>query len=515
MPTRRDVLRILLLGSGALYVSTPLDSCNNRTPPKLERVGSDDRERVEHQFYDTAHRYIRDNSRDGLDWKDAKNHTADVVIVGAGPAGLAAAVALTKAGLSIAIVENEPIGGGAARRGRWGDTYYPLAAIYFVERNATIEELCAFAGIEPISTPHDAVIVKGQVFNNMWDDATIASLPIPPAEKVALRRFRDDLLARRERDTIPPYPLPDELPGDLASFDSTTAAKFIATYRSPFLRSLLDLYARSSMGDSLDRVNAYALLNFYVSEITGPRYTFPGGIGGLSTAIVNKLGGYVHTNRTCIRIEGDTAPTVWALDRQGTLHRYRCRAAIVAVQKFMLPAIIPDLPQAQRAAMHSLQYSPFLTVHLGARENILPPAFDLWVPDGGPLFTDIINATATSGTSNSSTVASVYAPRLARERTIMQSDDILASLARTIAARVTETVPTVAASAIEEVHVFGWGHALVVPSPGSHNGPAQRARQRLGNIIFANTDNDSAPAFESAVAHGVRAAETAIASLKQ
>lgn len=514
MPSRRDVLRILLLSSGSLYMSAPLGSCH-RDLRKAESFQTQ-KEHVAHQRYSIPHQYLRDHARDRLSWHRARLHTSDVTIVGAGPAAITAAIAITAAGYHVTIIENEPIGGGAARSGSYRKLSYPLAAIYFVDRSATIEELCRFAGVDPIAVPDDALVLNGQTYRSIWNDSTIQELPITDAERMHLRQFRDELLQRRDRGTIPSYPLPDILPAELAPLDAQSAAAYLARYRSPFLLSLLDMYTRSSMGGTVEEVNAYALLNFYATEIDAPRYTFPGGLGGLMQPILRKLGDRVRLEETCIRIDPDVLqPATWTIDREGTLHCYRSRVVIVAIQKFMLPWIISDLPPAQQAAMRSLSYAPFLTVHLCADNLSLPFAFDMWVPEGNNLFTDIIIPQPTGQATQTGSIASIYAPRTAKDRAIMQSDDILAAFARRIAERAVAALPSVTPEAISEIHVFGWGHALVVPAVGSHSGIAQMARQPIGNVLFANTDNDSSPAFENAVAHGQRAAEQAIALLKR
>ncbi|MCX7929165.1 MAG: NAD(P)-binding protein [Chlorobi bacterium] len=514
MISRRDVLRILLLGSGALYTAPLLGSCQqDRTPRRVsnEHSAKNTYPHVAHQYYDAPHQYIREHRHNTLSWQSAHHHTTDVAIIGAGPAGLAAAVALLGTNYDFVLLDNESVGGGAARCGRYDSVEYPLAAVYFVERTAPIEELCRFAGVQPIEAPGDTLILDRNPYQRLWQDETIATLPICATEKSELRRFRDDLLDRIAQGEIPSYPLPETLPPHLQTLDSTSAASFVAQYRSPLLHTILELYTRSSMGGSLESVNAYALLNFYASEIATPRYTFPGGLAGVTVPVVKKLGDRVQTGMTCLRIENPANPLVWALDREGRLHRIQSRVAIVTVQKFMIPWVIPDLPAAQQAAMHSLQYAPFLTVHLCAHTPLLPSGFDIWIPEGSQLFTDIINANAMmKSTVTSAAVASIYAPRTVAERAIMQSDDILAAYAQRIAERAVQSVPTIPPEAIEEVHVFGWGHAVVMPVPGSHSVVAQQARQRYENILFANTDNDSAPAFENAVAHGYRAAEDAI-----
>jgi RHS repeat-associated protein len=59
--------------------------------------------------------------------------------------------------------------------------------------------------------------------------------------------------------------------------------------------------------------------------------------------------------------------------------------------------------------------------------------------------------------------------------------------------------------AVNNVDPWGWGHGIVVPTVGSHNGIAQRASAPMDRIVFAGTDNDAAPAIENAVANGFAA----------
>lgn len=514
MLSRRDALRILLLGTGAMYLAPALSSCGHNE--QLQRIDAPSRQqkgvRVGHQHFDLAHHYIRDHHAHELRWNAATVHRTDVAIIGSGPAGLAAAVVLASAGIDFLLLDSEPVAGGAARAGSYRSLRYPLASIYFVEKTAAVAELCAFANLEPHLVPHDALVIDGTVHSNIWSDTTLNVLPISARERSQLRRFRDELLERaHSSSTLPRYPLPEVLPASWAALDATSGEAFIAQYRSPLLRTILDLYARSSLGASLAEVNAYALLNFYAGELSGSRYTFPGGLGSLSAAMTTKLGDRIRTGMTCIRIENPhRAPVVWTLDEHGQLHRIDARVAIVTTQKFMLPWIIEEMPDAQRAAMHSLRYSPFLTVHLCSAEPTPFEAFDLWVPAGQKLYTDVINV-ASTGVRSDAAVLSVYAPRTPYDRPMMQSEDVLAAFARRIAQQVVHDLPQLNPAAVEEVHVFGWGHAVVVPVPGSHSGIAQAARQPVGKVILANTDNDSAPAFENAVEHGMQAAEQAIA----
>jgi hypothetical protein len=81
----------------------------------------------------------------------------------------------------------------------------------------------------------------------------------------------------------------------------------------------------------------------------------------------------------------------------------------------------------------------------------------------------------------------------------------LATFAQETAHAVTEHIPG-AMDNITELHVFGWGHSMVVPEVGAISKLVPTINQSVGSIHFAHSDNDIAPGWENAVWHGVEAA---------
>ena len=80
----------------------------------------------------------------------------DVVIVGAGPAGLVAAWSLAKRGREVLVLDAEPATGGAARTMDAAGTAVPLASTYFARRDGMVRDLLADIGATPVETAEDA-----------------------------------------------------------------------------------------------------------------------------------------------------------------------------------------------------------------------------------------------------------------------------------------------------------------------------------------------------------------------
>lgn len=91
----------------------------------------------------------------------------------------------------------------------------------------------------------------------------------------------------------------------------------------------------------------------------------------------------------------------------------------------------------------------------------------------------------------------------------MQDERYVAAYAQKVAQAVAKHVPH-AMDVIEEMHVFAWGHTMVIPFVHSHSTLYPAISQPVGSIFFANTDNDISPSAESGIINGHWAAEQAI-----
>lgn len=511
MNSRRRFLQTILLASGAAFAGVPLGCRDQSKTASQKRVPPRPALSTSSQRFSEIHRVLIDNSSDPT---ADSTRTCDVVVVGAGPSGLTACRTLHKLGVDALLVESEARPGGAAVNGQWRGVSYPLGSVYLVEYEGLIKDMLDEAGVQAQLAPEDAVVLNNQAYLDFWKDSVIDSLPVPTTDKTAMRRFRDDLL---KLAVEPVYPLPASLAPDLAALDAMSARQFLQKYNSELLNSILNVYALSSMGGTIDEVNAYCLLDFYSGEFGAeynlPRYTFPGGLHQFASAIAKPLPAEAQLYE---HIAFDLANTnsgvrLKCIDNNGKVLEIRAKAAVVALQKFAVPFLIADLPAVQKDAISKLRYSPFATIHLCSTRELLPYThFDTWVLGQEQYFTDILNPSSLAERKASSYVYSLYSPRPVSDRSILMSPELFANFARRAAEA---ALPVLggeqAGDAIEEMHCWAWGHSLIRAAVGSHNGVAQQASRPFGHIFFANTDNDASPSVESAVHHGLMAAESA------
>lgn len=441
----------------------------------------------------------------------ARTVHCDIVVIGAGPAGLTSAWLLQQLGYDVLVVENEPTLGGATRVEPWKGALVPCGALYFTELSPLVQELLRATHLPLLPLPDDALWLQGRIYQDFWRDSVLDELPLPWEERSAFRRFRTDL----QTLPIPPYPLPDSLPGTWRRVAAQPAETFVRSYGSPTLSLLLDAYARSAMGATLDQVSTYCLRDFYSGEFGTafqcPRYSFPGGLAALCQRLGEQLGmERIWRQTLAFRIEQLRPNRIrtLCLDAEGTIVAIDSVGAVVATPKFVAKHLLPELPPAQQQAMLRLRYAPYLTVHLLTPFRLVPEGtFDLWVPQAR-LFTDITDATLLQPKPTEHFVACIYAPLPTAQRGILLQEDKLRALVHAIVREALQLLAPERMEELDQVTCFVWGHALVIPTPEVLLGAAQQAARPVGPIVFAHTDNDGSPALENALEHALRAAET-------
>lgn len=512
--TRRDFLRYVLLASGATY-TMGMEGCRriaedatSKAPASSARTGPV----VDGQRFRLAHRYLRDG---GSFPSPSRTERCDVLVVGSGMSGLAAATMVHRQGIDVRVIESEPRPGGTAVSHRDGAVSIPLGSVYFVDRTPALEALIDYAGVQPVECPGDGYVFDGVLYRDLWSDADLGRAVGSDADRDGMRRFRDDLLALG--DTLPSYPLPAVLNDRLRKLDGTSGRDYIRRYQSPTLDAILDAYSKSSMGAPLDATNAYCLLNFYSSEFGRSfglgRYTFPGGTSVLSDGLARRLP--VMTGRLAVRAGQDGSDAIVdTIDDEGTIIRHRARCVIMAVPKFQVPHLMPDISAERAAACRALTYAPYATIHIASGMPLVDERiYDTWhFPMAGG-YTDVIAPTTVQREAGGQHVASLFAPVDIARRSMLQNDEAFVRFAHDSVTAFEETLSEKQRDSITGVYLWRWGHGIVVPTLGSHAGIAQAVSRPDGAIFFANTDNDASPAMENAVSQGARAAEAVVRHL--
>ncbi|RPI66893.1 MAG: FAD-dependent oxidoreductase [Ignavibacteriae bacterium] len=502
MGTRRDFIKLVMLGSGATY-ALGVSGC--RKPGEMRLLASPKRTHATPQFQ-VAHAYLRDRAPLPAPYK---TESCDVVIVGAGLSGLTAAVELERQGKRVILVESESRPGGAGVQADLAGGRIPLGNVYFVERTEALDSLIRFGGVEPVICPPDGYdLGRGEVVRDLWTDETLDRVISNDTERDGMKRFRDQIVGLG--DNVPAYPLENSLTPELASLD-VSAEEWIKGFKSQTLLTVLNSYSRSSMGALLLRTNIYCLQNFYSGELgsnlNADRFTFPGGPGALTKAVGDRLT-CQRLDHVCVRVTQDErSAQVDCVDESGKVVRFTASQVIMASQKFQAPYLIPDMPTSQVAACKALSYAPYMTLHIVSDVPLTESdVYDTWNLTS-EFETDVVNPGSVPGMNLSKHVSSLFVPMDEFARGQLQNPELFARRSADIIERFVGTRTPEQQASIREVYCWGWGHGLVIPTPGSHSGIAQAASARHGRIHFANTDCDAAPAIENACYHGLRAAQ--------
>ncbi len=515
--SRRNFIKTVILSSGAVFVSWA-DVAKASEQKKNAAVTTAS------LHYEKAHSILRDKGAyPNFPFKPSLE--TDTVVIGGGAAGIAAAWKAKASGRDFLLLENEPVIGGVMHNPvpQWREISYPLGSTYFYRYNGAYKQMFNDFNIHPIETGEDALYITKTGYNNMasqdaivvdwWNPTNISALPFAQKDKDAFRKFRDFLLAM----PVPIYPLRSAKPADIDAYDPISAAEYVSRFGSDVLTDTMDMYARSVLGAPLAEVNAYSLLNFYSLEFGGayniPCYTFPGGMGavaekaytyfGKDKVVTNALALFMRNTKKGVIVNFlDTAT--------GEPKSVQVRSAVVAMQKKIAVHIVGDYPFDQKQAMSAMRYAPYITIALCCNAPLFPVrAFDFWISDKQRRFTDLIDVTSPSDTAagkwsrmTGNFVYMLSSPRPETDRANLQDDKWLAKFAQDTAAALAEHVPD-APEKIEEMHVFAWGHSMVIPAVGSYRKIFPYHANALGAIRFANADNDLAPGIENAMEAGM------------
>jgi hypothetical protein len=430
------------------------------------------------------------------------------LVIGGGVAGLTAAAHLQLEGQHVTLIESESRVGGTAASAELAGGMVPLGSVYFVDRTDDLDVLLTLGGVEPVICPDDGYDLGGPtVVRDIWQDEVLDSVVRAGDERDGMKRFRDHVLSLG--DDLPRYPLPEVLPPHLAALD-VASEDWVRTFKSQLLHTILDSYARSSMGGLLSRTNLYCLLNFYSGEFGPsfdlPRYTIPGGTGFIASSVMPRLND-VRRDMVAVRVAHTAAGVETdCVNEEGEVIRFVSHHVIMAGGKFQVPHMIEGLPMPQVEACRQIAFAPYITIHVISDLPLVQrDIYDTWNLNS-EFETDVVNPVSVPNTTFKQQVASLYIPMDQFARGQIQDQELFARRVADISDRFLSTRTNEQQASVREIYAWGWGHGMVIPTPGSHTGQAQAASKRFGNILFANTDCDAAPAIENAAYHGGRAA---------
>ena len=475
----------------------------------------------------------------------------DVLVVGAGIAGLTVAWKLRDR--KVLLLEAAPEVGGVSKTEAWQGIEYATGAAYIIDPDPESEdarELAGFALLEELGLrkkgedlTKDRSLqrrLSGDPNHCVFSNRRV----IPESEVYSARnrRFFEHVLDSDAYPSVPP-----EDPALVEALDRVSFRAFLenaALQRKVYgqtvgtIRPLgweaIEYYCWGAFGTTARETSAYHGLNFFAAEF-GDVLVFPGGNGFITRRLGERIrqakAQAIRTGAWTLRIERDGeayAVTTW---EDGRLHRHRARAIVVATPLFLVPRLIPSLPEAQRQAIASLAYRSYVVANVllqrPAARIFAHPSFrngyELTRVHGidvakvpaeeistRKVYSDAILADFAAGRHPTHAVLTVYRPYpydSGRARLLELSfDDMAAEIRREVLAGFGPH--GLQADDITGMRIARWGHPMIVTRPGQLADGTLSAAARPGpGLYFAHTDVQGAPAYENALAAAFDAVE--------
>jgi monoamine oxidase len=300
-------------------------------------------------------------------------------------------------------------------------------------------------------------------------------------------------------------------------YDAMTAADWILKEQKyhPAVKAYLDLYARSAFSaPSTESVSAFAFLNFYASEFSD-RYTFPGG-NAVAAEMMRDAIDAAGANRivsgatvVSVATQGDKVIVTY-VDRNGRPSAVECKTCVMAAPKYVAKHLVKGIPADQLAAMSELRYGTYLVANVLCNSPIAQTSYDTWidtVPFTDYIVADWVTRAPGSAPKTGKQVLTVYYP-LGYANVLVLEDKVYDDFRSKVVDALDVLYPGAAAK-IEDVRLNRWGHALCHASPGWYTNRSEIAKKAVGRVLFAHSDGQGLPAFESALVEGLTAAEQA------
>jgi len=458
-----------------------------------------------------CHESLQPQARRNVSWPDRPEVRVEVAVVGAGLSGLAAACHLQDREVLVLEAGEQP--GGVCLAGSFRGVPYPAGSAYFYNDPAGLTGEAWFRdlGIKGedalVASPASALYDRGRWYPDCFSPAGIKNLPLAPGVRDKLVRFVGEV-AEQEAKWNPlasPFMTHPE-------WDKYSLHHYLETiwHFPPEVTAFFDPYCRSCLGAGPKEISAWAGLYFLISEFsaTSRIAAFPEGNARLAQALTASLAQPVKVRHTVMGLKTHSDGVhllVWDGAAQEP-RRLEAGVVILATGKFVTQHLLPQDCDWDPISFEAFRYSSYVVAALCGNLSTEAPGFETWVA-GEPAFSDFI-ITPRSASPGSPRVMVVFAPQpypggrkpLLAKTPEQQGEDILAAVGRHF--------PHIAAE-VEEIHLYRFGHAQVVPYPGFLHFLKGRFSPQEGRLILANSDLEGLPCIEAAIAQGQKAARRA------
>ncbi len=492
--------------------------------------------------HERAHRWWRDTRSASLPPPAAQRRT-DVLIVGAGVAGLAAARALHRADIDVQLIELENAAGGNSRGHRLAGMACPLGAHYLPlpgPQAHEVAELLDDLGVRRSEhgrvvyderhlchSPQERLYIDGQ-----WQDGLLPRADDDAALRAQYRRFAS---AVRTLQRELPFAIPSARAGWRSGHDALDATTYAAWLDAhglthPKLRWHLDYCCRDDYGAGAAQVSAWAGLHYYASrhgfDAPGDAHderdavlTWPEGNAWLVERLARAARERLHGARIALRVDEqrhDVQVDAWDTQAQ-RLERWSARHVVLAVPLFVAQRLLVAAPAPLAPAVAAMRYAPWLVANLHIERPLADrlgsaPSWDNVLYGGAMLgYVDAMHQSLRPHAGP--TVITAYwalggdTPQhtsAARARLLAQP---WTEWAQAVVNELSQAHPDLPRKT-KQVDLMRYGHAMSIPAPGVRSSTALRALAATATRLhFAHSDLSGYSVFEEALYHGQRAGE--------
>lgn len=312
-----------------------------------------------------------------------------VLIIGAGLAGLAAAYELNKAGFDVTVLEARPRPGGRVRtyRDPFADGLYAEMGAEYVDATDEFDhKYCREFGLKVMTAKlYDGIFVRGQRFKMSTFKSERQQLPFAGTD--GGRLFGQEIkYLRRLTDMIKD---PDSLPREILKLDNLSVVEVLLQEGAP--QDIAALYAYTQGTESTARPDEMSAL----SMVRSARRSFSedtdegrilGGNDQLPKAFAKALSDKVLYNRPVRKIAHDAeGAEVW-FEESGALRSIRTPRLIIAMPFKVLRdvEITPSFSAGKMKCINTLAYGQVMKIAMQYKKRF-------WDEPGSPgqrVFTD-------------------------------------------------------------------------------------------------------------------------------